>query len=129
MKKEILRRDTRQRKIILEELMRVKTHPTADVLFRMARRRLPDISFGTVYRNLNLLRDKGDVLELTCGKYKCRYDGDTKAHYHFLCVKCKSVFDVNIPILRGLDKKVNEALKSQVKYHRVEFYGYCRDCK
>lgn len=129
MKKEILRRNTRQRRIILEELKKVKIHPTADRVFSMARRRLPDISFGTVYRNLNMLRDEGEVLELTCGKYKCRYDGDTKAHYHFFCINCKNVFDVNIPVLRGLDKKVSEALKFQINYHRVEFYGYCRDCK
>ncbi len=129
MKKEILRRNTKQRRIVLEELRKVKTHPTADVLFRMLRRRLPDISFGTVYRNLNLLRDEGEVLELTCGKYKCHYDGDTSIHYHFLCLKCKNVFDVDMPVLGNLDEEVSKRLKFQVVYHRVEFYGYCRDCK
>lgn len=129
MEKEILRRTTRQRKLILEELRKVKTHPTADSLFRAARRRLPSVSFGTVYRNLNLLKDEGQILELTCGKYSCRYDGDTKNHYHFFCLKCKKVFDLDEPILKDLDKKVSRKSGMNIKYHRIDFYGYCKDCK
>lgn len=129
MEKEILRRATRQRKLILEELRKVKTHPTADSLFRAARRRLPSVSFGTVYRNLNLLKDEGQILELTCGKYSCRYDGDTKNHYHFFCLKCKKVFDLDEPILKDLDKKVSRKSGMNIKYHRIDFYGYCKDCK
>jgi Fe2+ or Zn2+ uptake regulation protein len=128
MEKEILRRATRQRKLILEELRKVKTHPTADSLFRATRRRLPSVSFGTVYRNLNLLKDEGQILELTCGKYSCRYDGDTKNHYHFFCLKCKKVFDLDEPILKDLDKKVSRKSGMVVKYHRIDFYGYCKGC-
>lgn len=129
MKREILRRTTRQRKIILEELKKVKTHPTADSIFKMARRKLTNISFGTVYRNLNILKDQGQILELTCGKYSCRYDGDTKNHYHFFCLECKNVFDLDEPILKDLDKKINRTSGMDVKYHRIDFYGYCKDCK
>lgn len=129
MKREILRRTTKQRKIILEELMKVKTHPTADSLFRMVRRRLTNISFGTVYRNLNLLKDEGRILELTCGKYSCRYDGDTKNHCHFFCLECKNVFDLDEPILKDLDKKISIKSGMNIKYHRIDFYGYCKGCK
>lgn len=94
---EILRRHTRQRAVILNELRKVKTHPTADAIYRMVRKRLPSISFGTVYRNLSLLRDGGDILELTCGKYRCRYDGDNREHYHFICLECENVFDADMP--------------------------------
>ena len=129
MKPNILRRQTIQRKIILEELKRVKTHPTADGIFTLVRKTIPTITFGTVYRNLNLLRDAGKILELTCGRYSCRYDGDASQHYHFFCLKCKNVFDARIPAVENLDRKVSQKLKFQVKYHRIEFYGYCQKCK
>lgn len=129
MLKNILRRNTRQRNIILEELKKVKNHPTADSLFKLVRKKLPFISFGTVYRNLNLLRDQGQILELTCGRYSCRYDGDIRNHYHFFCVSCKQLFDLDGPILKNLDKRVSKNSGVVVKYHRIYFYGYCRECK
>lgn len=129
MKKQILRRTTKQRSVILEELRKVKTHPTADVVFKMVRRKLPSVSFGTIYRNLNLLRDQGHILELFCGKYSCRYDGNIKNHYHFFCIKCRKVFDIDEPILNNLDSKVSKKLGFTVKYHRVDFYGHCRGCR
>ncbi|MCM8778890.1 MAG: transcriptional repressor [Candidatus Omnitrophica bacterium] len=128
MEKKIQRRLTKQRRIILEELRKTKSHPTADTLFKLVRRRLPRIGFGTVYRNLNLLREEGEILELTCGKYSCRYDGNMEPHYHFFCLRCKRVLDLGIPILKGLDAQVGEKIKGEVKYHRIDFYGYCREC-
>lgn len=129
MQKGILRRNTRQRNVILEELKKTKLHPTADLLFRMVRRRISSIGFGTVYRNLNFLRDEGKILELACGKYSCHYDGDTRNHYHFFCLGCKGVFDLEIPILEKLDRQVAEKTAMTVKYHRIDFYGYCKKCK
>lgn len=129
MRKEILRRNTLQRSIILEELKKTKTHPSADHFFKIVRKRLPSISFGTVYRNLNFLKDQGQISELACGKYSCRYDGNIKEHYHFTCLKCKKIFDLDKPILNNLDEKVSKELRMSVKYHRLDFYGYCRECK
>ena len=129
MKREILRRKTRQREIILEELRKTNLHPKADELLSIVRRRLPAISFGTVYRNLNLLRDKGKILELARGRYSCHYDGDTRDHYHLFCFKCKNIVDVNLPVINNLNKKVSERLRFQVEYHRIEFYGYCKRCR
>lgn len=129
MERKIIRRETRQKTIILEELRKVKSHPTADSIFRMVRRRIPCVSFGTVYRNLNLLRDQGQILELACGKYSCRYDGNTTNHYHFFCLKCKRVFDLDELILENLDKKITQKSGMKIEYHRIDFYGYCRDCK
>src|SRR3989338_3546915 len=102
IKEKILRRKSKQRKIILDELKKLKTHPRADLLFKIVRKKLPNISFGTVYRNLNLLRDRGEVLELTCGKHGCRYDGTATNHYHFSCLKCGRVFYLDQPGLRDL---------------------------
>lgn len=129
MKKEITRRITKQKTVILEELKKLKTHPTADSVFRIVRKRLPSISFGTVYRNLNLLRDSGQVLELTCGKYSCRYDGDIRNHHHFFCLKCNKISDIDTPVIKNLDERAGKKSGMLIKYHRIDFYGYCRNCK
>ncbi|MDP3787322.1 MAG: transcriptional repressor [Candidatus Omnitrophota bacterium] len=129
IKEKILRRKSTQRKIILDELKKLKTHPRADLLFKIVRKKLPNISFGTVYRNLNLLRDQGEILELTCGKHSCRYDGTVTNHYHFFCLKCERVFDLDEPVLRDLDMRVSKKSGMAVNYHRIDFYGYCRECK
>lgn len=129
MRRKTSRRNTKQRTIILEELKKVKTHPTADVVFKIVRRRLPSLSFGTVYRNLNLLKDEGQILELVCGKYSCHYDGNTDPHYHLLCLKCKKIFDLDELMLKNLEKIVMKKCDFTVKYYRMDFYGYCRGCR
>ena len=129
MTTDIIRRNTKQRQIILEELCKVKTHPSADTLFRMARRRIPRISYGTVYRNLNVLRGEGKILEIAFGKYSCRYDGTLVSHSHFFCLKCKNIFDIAEFNMNNLDGRVSDRLNFKVEYHRVEFFGYCNKCK
>ena len=129
MKKNISRRDTKQKRVILEELGKVKTHPTADSVFKMVRKEMPTVSFGTIYRNLSLLKNEGKILELTCGKYSSRYDGDTNPHYHLFCLDCKGVFDIESPTLKGLDKEMSNETGFIIKYHRINFYGQCKQCK
>ncbi|MCQ9206548.1 MAG: transcriptional repressor [Omnitrophica bacterium] len=123
------KRDTKQKRIILEELKKVKTHPTADFIFRMGRKRMSTISFGTVYRNLNTLKEEKQITELTNGKYSCRYDGNTDIHYHYYCLDCKRVFDVDKPVLKELNKKMSDNSGFEINYHRINFYGKCRECK
>lgn len=123
------RRNTKQRKIIFDELSRTKNHPDADGLFRIVRRRLPNISIGTVYRNLNLLRDEGKIKELALGRYSSHYDADLNRHSHFYCLGCGDISDVNEPLINRLDIRVSKDLGMAVKYHRLDFYGYCGNCK
>ena len=129
MKTTVTRRSTRQRRVILDELCKVKTHPSADVLVRMDRRRLPKISSGAVYRNLNLLSSENKVLELSFGKNSCRYDGMVKEHMHFFCLKCNNIFDVEGVSLEELDNKVARELNCKIEYQMVKFYGYCHKCR
>ena len=129
MKAKMRRRNTKQRQIILDELRKVRTHPSADTLFKMVRRRIPDISYGTIYRNLNLLKDENRVLELSFGKHSCRYDGTVKEHFHLFCLECENVFDVEETGLGRLDKKIADKMNFRVEYHRLEFFGYCDSCK
>lgn len=128
MKEKVLR-NSRQRNIILEELKKLKTHPTADTIFEIVRRKIPKISFGTVYRNLNLLREQNQILELTSGRYSCRYDGNTNNHYHFVCKICGKVFDLDISLIKNLEKQIEKKSGFFVDNHRLEFYGKCKNCK
>lgn len=125
----ITRRLTKQKRLILEELQKTKTHPTGEVLLKSVRRRLSSVSLGTLYRNLNLLRDEGKILELRCGRYSCHYDADTRLHYHFLCLDCQRVLDLDAPPLLDIDRVIVQKTGLAVRFHRLDFYGYCHSCK
>ena len=79
---------TTQRQIILEELAKVKTHPTASELYDMVRKRLSRIGLGTVYRNLELMADSGMILKIEVGGTQKRFDATTDDHYHIRCSAC-----------------------------------------
>ena len=125
----VLRRETKQKKIILQELRKTGEHPTARKIYKIVKRRLPSISFGTVYRNLGILRDNGQILELNCGSYYNRYDGYTGMHHHFICEFCQNVLDLTKPVFPDLDAKIARKLGCRVNYHRINFYGLCKSCK
>jgi len=127
--KEKLLRQTKQRSLILEELKKSKTHPTAEELFLHIKEKMPSISFATVYRNLNFLKNKGEILELSLGKYSSRYDGDISMHHHFFCLGCNRIFDIYFSSNDRLTRHIEEKLNFKVKYQRRDFYGYCKDCK
>ncbi len=119
---------TKQREIILEEISKGKTHPSADEIYLMVKKKIPNISFGTVYRNLKVLRDLGLIRELEFSKSFSRYDGNTKDHYHFTCTKCNKIFDLDIPVMEELNNNLRAKTSFQVLFHRLEFYGICHDC-
>jgi Fur family transcriptional regulator, ferric uptake regulator len=121
------RRMTSQRRIILEELRRVKTHPTADELYAAARKRLPKISLGTIYRNLEQLAESGEILKLEmCGSQK-RFDGSTHDHFHVRCRECGCVADVETsrPVTE-LDRF--HAENFTITGYHMEFMGFCSRC-
>ncbi|MDN5346794.1 MAG: Fur family transcriptional regulator, peroxide stress response regulator [Clostridia bacterium] len=126
--KKIGKRMTKQKKVILEILRGTKSHPTADWIYEQARKILPDISLGTVYRNLGVLKESGEILELNYGSTYSRYDGNPVNHYHFVCLKCGKVLDVDMPIHSELEREIKQEGIAKVLYHRLEFYGYCAEC-
>jgi Fur family peroxide stress response transcriptional regulator len=120
---------SRQRDAILRVLRGTKSHPTADWVFNEVRKEIPNISLGTVYRNLRLLCQSGEVLELDmCGTLS-RFDARTDNHYHFRCLRCGRVFDLDEPVDGDLDRKIARKTGFDVKCHRLEFRGLCLDCK
>ncbi len=122
-------RQTSQRRVILEELCKVTSHPTAADVYEMVRRKLPRISLGTVYRNLELLNDSGTIQKLDFGESHKRFDGNSSPHYHVNCSKCGRVNDVFIPLKHPLDVEAEEATGYQILGHHVSFVGVCPSCQ
>jgi len=119
---------TTQRQIILEELAKVKTHPTASELYDMVRRRLPRIGLGTVYRNLELMAENGMILKLEVGGTQKRFDATTDNHYHIRCSTCGKVDDIDIPVADSLIEKAGDSSSYHILGHHVEFAGICPRC-
>jgi Fur family transcriptional regulator, ferric uptake regulator len=122
------RRTTKQRKLILEELRKVTSHPTAEQLHQMVRQKLPGISIATVYRNLEILSDEGEVLKLEVAGTQRRFDGTPENHYHIRCSRCGKVDDVHMEPLASMETRAAVVCGYQVLSHTVEFEGICPDC-
>jgi len=123
------KRMTKQRRVIKEILCSTKSHPTADWIYEEARKVLPDISLGTVYRNLQVLLSEDNIQELNYGKGYSRFDGNPRPHYHFVCKQCGRVYDVEMPLADFLTEAAAQATGGIVESHRLEFAGICRDCR
>jgi len=122
-------RRTRQREVILEELRKLKSHPTAVGIFELVRRRLPKISLGTVYRNLELMAEMGIIQKLDLGGAEARFDGDVSPHAHIRCVRCGRVDDVDVPSLEGFESTRDDCHGYDVLGCRLELLGVCRQCR
>ena len=122
-------RMTPQRRVILDELRRPGAHPAARELFERVRRRLPRVSLGTVYRNLELFSQRGLIRTVALGASERRYDGDMNSHYHVRCVGCGRIENAPVDRLEGLEKAPAEASGYEVIGHRLEFDGVCPECK
>ena len=119
---------SRQREAIIEFLKTRRDHPTADVVYMNLRENMPNISLGTVYRNLSLLADQGKILRLTCDGKVDRFDGFTHPHYHFMCMDCGAVSDVEMDLTELLTKEAAAHTAGVITEHTVLFKGYCTAC-
>jgi len=123
-----MERQTSQKKFIFDYLKGVKTHPTAEVVYKEVRKKLPTISQGTIYRVLNNFKKKGDIQTIET-KDNIHFDADISNHAHFICEACGRVYDVyeecsKCGILKNKKTKVGKINKYQIK-----FYGICTKCK
>ena len=120
---------TKQRQIILDELRKVTSHPTADEIYHMVRKRMPKISLGTVYRNLEIMSDCGIIQKLDIGGTQKRFDGIMESHSHIRCESCNRVADMEIPPSQEVDAEAQKLTDFEVLRHRLEFIGICPSCK
>jgi len=122
-------RNTRQRGVILDILKESCSHPTAEMIYREARRALPNISLGTVYRNLNFLRDQGTVREIRPSEGgSSRFDGADTPHAHFHCVHCSALLDIPLPPSLG-SLRFEEERISAVSLIDLHVIGSCSGCE
>ncbi|MBD5488420.1 MAG: transcriptional repressor [Lachnospiraceae bacterium] len=123
---------SRQRQVIKDFLMTRKDHPTADVVYMNVRHEYPNISLGTVYRNLSLLADLGEIKRLRVGDGVDHFDADISEHYHFVCTECGSVIDLKADGLERIAETMeaaNAKFDGEIIGHVTYFYGMCGDCR
>ncbi len=120
-------RETQQRRVVYETLRNTKKHPTADWLFERVRATMPKISLGTVYRNLNVLKQEGLIRELYGTDRRARYDADLSPHAHFICTSCNEIRDVETVPDQDW-RALKELVGCEVTSQRVEFMGLCPAC-
>ncbi|MCL5103965.1 MAG: transcriptional repressor [Armatimonadetes bacterium] len=113
----------------MDELRKVTSHPTADQVYEMARKVMPRISLGTVYRTLDILAERELIRRLRAGGARVRYDGNPEPHYHIRCLSCGRVDDVAFTPDPGLESAARAASDYEITGHHVEFTGLCPECK
>lgn len=128
MHENIPMRLTTQRQIILEELVKVTSHPTANEVYDMVRKRLPRVGLGTVYRNLELMAETGMILKIEVGGTQKRFDATVHPHYHVRCVECGKVDDIKIPVQEDINEMAAQVSHYQIHGHHIEFTGICNNC-
>ena len=128
MQKHTHLRMTRQRRVILEELRKVKTHPSADEVYEIVRKRLPRISLGTVYRNLEILSESGEIKKLEPGSSLKRFDGNPSEHFHIRCIRCNRIADMPMASDFEIDLADMTPTEYEILGHRLEFFGLCPHC-
>ena len=119
---------SRQREAIKEFLAGTKEHPTADTVYMHVREEFPRISLGTVYRNLNLLADIGEIAKITTPDGGDRFDAATKPHYHEYVPPAGRVIDLEMKPMDSIDKQAQTCFDGSIDHHTALFYGTCRDC-
>lgn len=119
---------SKQRDSIMEFLRERKDHPTADTVYMNVRKTFPNISLGTVYRNLTLLADIGEIARIRVGDGVDHFDADTSPHYHFICNECGSVIDLDMEDMVFINETANKNFDGLIEGHITYFYGKCGNC-
>jgi Fur family peroxide stress response transcriptional regulator len=119
---------TSQRLMILDFLRSTRTHPMAEIIYAAARRKMPNLSFGTVYRNLKFLQEHGFIKEFVVDKVS-RYDERVDAHIHLICDGCRQIFDLADDKLTAQVKRLAQHHKFFSRSENMEIRGYCPNCQ
>ena len=120
------KRMTKQRSVIYKALCSTDCHPNAEWIYNKVRQEIPEISLGTVYRNLQVLRDDGKINGFSFGQGQCRFDANTEPHGHFVCRSCGRILD--FPAEGLLNKEALAKVPGKVNSLQIECYGVCKDC-
>lgn len=119
---------SRQRECILKNLQGRFDHPTADMIYECVRLEQPNISLGTVYRNLSFLVENGQILKISTGTGPDRFDGCTAPHNHFVCRSCGRVFDMDYVPEDNIIEKASDKFEGVIEDYNLQFFGKCSEC-
>lgn len=118
---------SKQRDAFLRTLRGTKAHPTAYWIYDELKKEFPNISLATVYRNLKLALEMGDIMCFNVNGVE-HYDADCSLHYHFICKSCGMIIDISKAPIDGIENLVDTGEMS-VDGYSLEFYGRCKNCK
>lgn len=119
---------SRQRESIKNFLAGRKDHPTAETIYTCLRETQPHISLGTVYRNLALLTELGEIKKISTGDGPDHFDGDISQHHHFICSKCQQVIDLEMENIDEIIEKATQHFGGQIEGYLTIFHGLCEHC-
>lgn len=118
-----------QRKMILEYVLNSCDHPTAEMVYHNIKKQMPNISLGTVYRNLNALVENNLIKKIVIPDDVDRFDKTVNNHYHMTCLKCGKIFDINDEcIIRNIDK-IEQKTGYKIVSHNLHYNGICDRCR
>lgn len=120
---------SKQREIILDTLSKNAIHPTAEALLEFLKRDDSNVGMTTLYRNLNQLADAGLIKKIDGLEPSAHFDHNNFEHYHFICEKCKKVYDIPSSVAPDLVKNTTEATGFDITSHDIVFHGICSECK
>jgi Fur family peroxide stress response transcriptional regulator len=121
---------TPQRVAMLKIMAKSEGHPSIEQIYEHIRVDFPTTSLATVYKTMSLLKDMGEVLELTLASVGTRYDGNRPyPHPHIICTKCGQILD---PVIGGVAEVSEEMARQtgyQITHHQLNFFGLCPKCQ
>jgi Fur family peroxide stress response transcriptional regulator len=120
---------SKQREAIKMYLLNHPNHPTAETIYSDLREEFPNLSLGTVYRNLSLLAQTGEIQKITTGIGADRFEANQMPHYHFICNYCGAVYDILPKQLHFQNELILHDFDGDVEEHNIYFYGRCPMCK
>ena len=118
-----------QRDTVLKVVKAARDHPTADTIYSRVRAELPKISLGTVYRNLGLLSELGEINRIHTGDGAERFDYNTQPHNHFVCRCCHSVSDLEMENIDHIMETAQKNFCGQIEGYTAMFVGVCESCR
>lgn len=119
---------SRQRESIKNFLMQRCDHPTAETVYLGMKEDFPNISLGTVYRNLSLLAELGEILKISMGNGPDRFDANTEPHYHFFCNECGRVLDLEMASVEHINVLAGHSFEGRIEGSITHFFGKCPEC-
>lgn len=119
---------TPQRLMIFKILENNTSHPSAEEVYKRVKKIYPTVSFTTIYKTLETLRDMGEITELTIDEDRKHYDPNTNTHHHLICSVCKKILDIFEDFSSHI--KLPDSLKNDftISGHQISFHGTCKEC-